>query len=217
MSAFRPETNTRARMALAALLALLLLGIGFPLLYARTVYFTGQSFPAAQPVPFDHRHHVADDGIDCRYCHQTVDAGATAGFPSAEQCMGCHGQIWNKSPPLELVRQSFFEGRPIAWRRVHRLPDFVFFNHANHVMKGIGCVSCHGRVDQMAAVEQVQPLNMGWCLECHRAPERNLRPPDRITDMTWRPPPGREGDALARSLATLYEVKTRVSCTTCHR
>lgn len=123
----------------------------------------------------------------------------------------------DKSPPLELVRQSFFQGTPLAWRRVHRLPDFVFFNHAAHVNKGVGCVTCHGRLDQMAAVEQVQPLNMGWCLECHRAPEKNLRPPDQITSMRWQPPKGREAEALARSLAELYGVKTRVSCTTCHR
>jgi hypothetical protein len=215
MSVFRPQSNTRARLGLAAVVALPVLAIGFVLLYARTVYFTSQSFPAIQPLEFDHRHHVRDDGIDCRYCHQTVETDASAGIPPTELCMGCHNQIWNKSPTLQLVRQSYFDDRPIAWRRVHRLPDFVFFNHAIHVTKGVGCVTCHGRVDQMAAVEQVQPLNMGWCLECHRAPAKNLRPPDQLTSMTWKAEGDR--DALARSLARLYDVRTRVSCTTCHR
>jgi hypothetical protein len=214
MSVFRPRSNTIARVVLAGGVVGAVGSIAFMLLYARTVFFTNQSFPVEQPVQFDHRHHVGDDGIDCRYCHATVERSAFAGLPTTERCMGCHSQIWNKSPLLDLVRKSYFEDRPIPWRRVHTLPDFVFFNHAIHVNKGIGCVSCHGRVDQMAAVEQVAPLNMGWCLECHRDPVPSLRPPERITDLAWEPPAdGKQQKELARR----YDVHTRVSCTTCHR
>ncbi|HEY3444977.1 MAG TPA: cytochrome c3 family protein [Myxococcales bacterium] len=215
MSVFRPSTNTLARLAFAALLAGPVVALAFVLLYARTPFFTNQAFPVQQPVQFDHRHHAADDGIDCRYCHALATRSSTAGLPSSERCLGCHAQIWNKSPLLEPVRESFFSDRPIPWRRVHTLPGFVFFNHSAHLAKGIGCRSCHGRVDQMPAVEQVSPLNMGWCLGCHRAPEAELRPPEQIASMTWEPPPDRE--RLARELAARYQVHARVSCSTCHR
>jgi hypothetical protein len=167
------------------------------------------------PVQFDHRHHVGDDGIDCRYCHSTVEVSASAGIPSTSLCMNCHSQIWNKSPKLEPLREAWFTGGAIRWNRVHNLPDFVYFNHSAHVTKGVGCATCHGRVDQMALIEQVAPLTMSWCLECHRDPAPRLRPREQITSPSWKP----EGDAeeLGRALATQYDVHTRVNCTTCHR
>jgi hypothetical protein len=181
-------------------------------IYVRTPYVTNAGFNVVQPVMFDHRHHVDDDGIDCRYCHATVETSPYAGVPPTATCMGCHDQIWNQSAMLEPVRRGWFTGLPIQWKRVHQLPDFVYFNHSIHVTRGIGCVSCHGRVDQMAQVFQVQPLTMGWCLGCHRDPEPNLRPRDQITSMTWIPDEG----AGAR-LAAEYGTRRLTSCTTCHR
>jgi hypothetical protein len=171
--------------------------------------------PIEQPLQFDHRHHTRDEGIDCRYCHNTVDRSPHASIPPTQLCLNCHAQVWNKSPLLEPIRKSFFENKPMEWRRVYRVPDFVYFNHSIHVNKGVGCVSCHGRVDQMAAVEKATPLTMGWCLDCHRNPEKNLRPTEEITNMTWQP----EGDpeVAGRLLAQQYDVHTRISCTTCHR
>jgi hypothetical protein len=168
------------------------LGVASLLLYARSPYGTGQTGPVEQPVQFDHRHHTADVGIDCRYCHSSVETASTAGMPSSAVCLNCHSQIWNQSPLLDPIRASYFDGKPIAWKRVHDLPDFVYFNHAIHVTKGIGCESCHGRVDQMAAIEQVAPLTMAWCLDCHRDPTPHLRSPD-------------------------FQVSPRTNCTTCHR
>lgn len=216
MAALFPRTaNTSARVGVVALFAILGGLVSAPMIYARTPYFTEQGAPVVQPVQFDHRHHVADDGIDCRYCHQTVESSPSAGFPSTGTCMNCHAQIWNRSPMLGAVREAWFEDRPIAWNRVHRLPDFVYFNHSIHVAKGVGCVTCHGPVDRMAAISQQTPLTMGWCLGCHRDPAPNLRPREEITSTTWKP----EGDpvALGHELARRYDVHTRTSCTTCHR
>ena len=212
---FSPKANGVFRLVLAVLL----LGAGATIaglmVFQRTPYGTGQQHEVGQPVQFDHRHHVKDDLIDCRYCHSSVEKAASAGIPSTELCLNCHSQVWNKSPLLDVVRASWFQNQPIQWTRVHNLPDFVYFNHAIHVNKGVGCVECHGRVDRMAAIQQVAPLTMGWCLDCHRNPEPRLRPVEEITNMEWKP----EGDAVAlgKELAKKYDVKPRVSCYTCHR
>jgi hypothetical protein len=214
-SLFRPRSNTAFRLALVLLLAGAAGTLGGLMVWARVPAGTGQQDPLLQPVQFDHRHHVVDDGIDCRYCHSTVDRAASAGVPSTALCMNCHAQVWNQSPRLEPVRQSYFTGQPIPWVRVHRLPDFVYFDHSIHVNKGVGCETCHGRVDQMPAIEQVAPLTMTWCLECHRDPAPNLRPLDQVTTMGWTqgPDPAAQGEELRRRL----DVHTRTSCTTCHR
>jgi hypothetical protein len=212
---FKPRSNILFRTVLF-ILAVVVLGIPVTLMtWARTPFGTNQFDPVAQPVQFDHRHHVVDDGIDCRFCHTSVDRAASAGIPSTELCLNCHSQIWNKSALLDVVRQSGATGQPIEWLRVHRLPDFVYFNHAIHVTKGVGCVECHGRVDRMPTMQQVQPLTMGWCLDCHRDPNPRLRPVEEITNMNWKP----EGDpvALGQELAKKYDVKPRVTCYTCHR
>jgi hypothetical protein len=212
---FSPRSNATFKLVLGVLLGGAALTIGALMLYQRTPYGTGQLHQIAQPVQFDHRHHVQDDLIDCRYCHSSVEKAASAGIPSTELCLNCHSQIWNKSPLLDVVRASWFAGKPIEWTRVHQLPDFVYFNHAIHVNKGVGCVECHGRVDRMAAVEQVQPLTMGWCLDCHRDPNPRLRPREEITNMAWTP----DGDpvALGKELAKKYDVEPRTSCYACHR
>jgi hypothetical protein len=208
-------TNTVSRLTAGLVLATPVAGIAALMLYVRSPYGTNQAQPIEQPIEFDHRHHVGDEGIDCRYCHTTVETGPSAGIPSTAICMNCHSQIWNKSPLLETVRERYFTDKPIAWERVHNLPDFVYFNHSIHVNKGVGCVTCHGRVDTMAAITQAEPLTMSWCLDCHRNPAPNLRPLDQITSMTWTPSkdPAVEGKALAEQ----YHVHTRTSCTTCHR
>jgi len=214
-SLFRPKHNTLARVSLAIGAAGAVGTLGALMGYARSPYARHMQDPIEQPLQFDHRHHTRDEGIDCRYCHSTVDKSPHAGIPQTQLCLNCHSQVWNKSPLLEPVRQSFFENKPMEWRQVNRVPDFVYFNHAIHVNKGVGCVTCHGRVDQMAAVEKANTLTMGWCLECHRNPGPNLRPVEEVTNMEWQP----EGDPVetGRVLAERNEVHTRVSCTTCHR
>jgi len=212
---FPPSSNTVFRVIASSLLAIPVIAVGAAYVYLESPYYTGQYDQVEQVIQFDHRHHVSDDGIDCRYCHGAVDHSPYAGVPSTSVCMNCHAQIWNKSPLLGELRARYFTAQPIPWNRVHRLPQFVYFNHAIHVNKGVGCVTCHGRVDQMAIVEQISPLTMSWCLECHRNPARNLRPLQFITSMTWQPEGDRE--QLGSTLIKRYEVHTRTSCTTCHR
>jgi hypothetical protein len=190
--------------------------VGGPLLllaWARTPYATGVAQPVDQPVKFDHRHHVRDDGIDCLYCHENATKGPNAGVPPTARCMNCHGQVWTQSPEVARVRESYFSGQPIAWRRVNTLPDFVFFDHSVHTTRGIGCVSCHGRVDLMGQVYQAKGLDMSWCLGCHRDPAKELRPLDKITDMEWQP----EREGLGRALAEKYGTRRITDCSGCHR
>lgn len=210
---FRPWANMAFRIGLGTALVLGVAAVIGPMIWVRTPYRRGQFEPIAQPVEFDHRHHVQDDGIACVYCHDTVFHSPSAGLPSTDKCMGCHAQIWSQSPALEPVRRSFFSGDPIPWTRVHSLPDFVYFDHSIHVNRGIGCVSCHGRVDEMARVYQVESLTMGWCLTCHRYPEPHLRPPNAITSMTWRRVNPDEGPFLAQA----YGTRKLTHCTACHR
>lgn len=167
---FPPWSNTAYRSALVAILVTVAAVIAAPMLYMRTPYGTHQFDPVGQPVEFDHRHHARDDGIDCQYCHSTAERSANAGIPSTELCMGCHAQVWNESPLLAPVRESYFAGTPIPWRRVHNLPDFVYFHHGVHVQGGITCAECHGQVEQMARVSRFAPLTMKWCVDCHRDP-----------------------------------------------
>jgi Cytochrome c7 and related cytochrome c len=210
---FPPWTNTATRVVLIVLGVAIASVIAGPIIYARMPFATGEGDPALQPIWFDHRHHVRDDGIDCLYCHEDAERSPYAGVPAAERCMGCHNQIWNDSSLLALVRASVATGQAIRWQRVHSLPDFVYFDHAIHVTQGIGCVSCHGRVDEMAAVYQVHRLSMSWCLDCHRDPTPNLRPRDRITSMTW----AAESPAQTAELAARYHTRRLTHCSTCHR
>lgn len=216
MAALFPRwSNTAVRLALGALAVV---AIGIPLFlwgWVRTPYITGQYDPREQPVQFDHRHHVRDDGIGCMYCHSNAWRSANAGVPPTGLCMGCHNQIWNNSPLLTPVRKAYFTGQPVRWNRVYRLPEFVYFNHAIHVNKGLGCESCHGRVDQMAQVYQVAPLTMGWCLDCHRDPEQHLRPEAEVATMGYVPRVAQA--ALGAELKRRYDVREYTNCTTCHR
>ena len=176
MAALFPAwSNTAYRLALGALVFALLSGVVGLMYYVTTPWNTREFDVVDQPVEFDHRHHVVDNRIDCLYCHNNAEVSDYAGVPTTEVCMGCHTQIYNESPLLETVRRSYFSNKAIPWNRVHDLPDFAYFNHAVHVQGGVGCVNCHGRVDQMARVYKVVALDMGWCLSCHRQAEQFTR------------------------------------------
>jgi len=168
-----------------------------------------------QPVPYSHALHAGDLDIDCRYCHTSVETTAKANIPPTTTCMNCHATIKTQSEKLAMVRQSAETGEPIRWVRVHDLPDFVYFNHAGHVQSGVGCVSCHGRVDRMEVVEQVEALTMSWCLDCHRDPDARLRPEEFVTDMVWTA----EGDPaeVGAALRAAHDISPSTDCTTCHR
>jgi len=181
-------------------------------------YNTGRRQYVAQPIQFSHKHHVGGMGIDCRYCHTSVEESAFANIPPTKTCMNCHSQIWATAPILEPVRASFRDNTPLQWTRVHDLPDFVYFNHSIHVNKGVGCATCHGRVDQMPLMQQESTLMMQWCIDCHRSPAKNLRPRDQIYNMAWEPPSDDPG--LGERLLQEYHIgspQQLMSCSTCHR
>ena len=215
---FPPSTNTLARASIVGSV-LLVTAISVGIYYfARSSYVTEVGVSRVQPVPFSHKHHVADAGIDCRYCHTSVEESSFAGIPPTKTCMNCHSQLWTDSPMLEPVRESWRTGRSLEWVRVHGLAGFVYFNHSIHINKGVGCVTCHGRVDQMPLLRKVNSLYMEWCLECHRAPERFVRPRQYVFRMDWQPP--EDQLALGRKLVKEYKIQSvavLASCSTCHR
>ena len=172
--------------------------------------------PVSQPIPFSHKHHVGDDGIDCRYCHTTVETSRHAGLPSTHICLTCHSQLYTDATLLQPLHESARTGKPIAWQRVHSLADFVFFDHSVHVAKGVGCVECHGRVDQMPLTWRAQPLQMQWCLGCHRKPEPHLRPREQVFEMRASTLSPAQSKALAQSVK-LESTRRLTDCSTCHR
>src|SRR6267142_3625047 len=203
---FHRSTNFIARFSLFSGIFLAGLALTAVLGLARSPYFTRQNVARTQPVQFSHKHHAGDDGIDCRYCHTSVETSATAGIPPTKTCMNCHSQIWSDSPSLEPVRESFRSERSIEWVKVNDLPDFVYFNHSAHVNQGVGCTTCHGRVDRMPLMWQEASLTMEWCLGCHRQPERYLRPREEVFNASYEPPADQL--ALGRSLAAQYGIHT---------
>jgi hypothetical protein len=216
---FSPAADTWMRLFLVAAVAAaagsILVAIGF----ARSDWYTDtRMHPPAQPVPFSHKHHAAELGIDCQYCHTSVAEGPRAGLPPTETCMTCHSQIWTKASMLEPVRDSLAQNKPLKWNRVALLPDYVFFRHDIHIAKGVGCAECHGRIDKMPLTFRAVPLTMQFCLDCHRDPAPRLRPQNEITNMAWKPPaPDKAsfGHALLRS----YGIRTGelTHCYVCHR
>jgi Cytochrome c7 and related cytochrome c len=212
---FHHSTNTLSKLSIFGALFLAAGTLWLVLEINRSPYVTQAGVAREQPVPFSHAHHVAGMGIDCRYCHASVETSATAGIPPTKTCMNCHSQIWSDSPTLEPVRESFRTERSIEWVKVHDLPDFVYFNHSAHVNQGVGCTTCHGRVDRMPLMWQEASLTMEWCLDCHRQPERYLRPREQVFNAAYEPPDDQL--ALGRSLAKEYGIHTRTSCSTCHR
>jgi len=211
---FKPSTNTLAKVTLFGAIFFLLLSAWILVSLNRSAYATRQTIIRAQPVPFSHDHHTEAMGISCLYCHTSVEESAFAGVPPTATCMNCHKQIWNDSPMLEPVRESFRSGEPIQWARVNDLPDFVYFNHSIHVTKGMGCVTCHGRVDKMPLLRQAVSLQMEWCLECHRAPQDFVRPRSEILNMEWV---AEDQSVLGAQLVEEYNIQSLLSCSVCHR
>jgi hypothetical protein len=212
---FSPASNVLAKVSLVAVA--LAVGGGLFLLdrLFRSPYTTQQKVAREQPVQFSHKHHAGQLGIDCRYCHTSVEISASAGIPPTQTCMNCHSQIWTQSPTLEPVRASWRTNESIQWTKVYDLPDYVYFNHSVHIAKGVGCVSCHGRVDEMNLVYQQPTLHMQWCLDCHLNPAPNLRPRSEIFNMAWQPPADQPN--LGADLMAAHDVHGRIDCTACHR
>jgi len=215
---FHPSTNSFSRVSIfGAVFFIAGIALGLTALF-RSSFATNVNVPIEQPVPFSHEHHVQGLGIDCRYCHTSVQESSYAGIPPTHTCMTCHSQIWADSPVLEPVRASFQTGEPIQWNRVNDLADYVYFNHSIHVAKGVGCETCHGRVDKMALTSKAHTLYMEWCLECHRAPEKFIRPRDKVFEMGYQP----EEDqiSLGRRLIQENEIAPASQlddCYVCHR
>ncbi len=212
---FQRSTNTLSRLSIFGAVFVVAGVLWLILRINRSSYVTQVGVVRQQPVQFSHRHHAGELGIDCRYCHTGVERGPVAGIPATATCMNCHTQIWRESDFLAPVRQSYASDGSIRWIKVHDLPDFVYFDHSVHVTKGIGCVSCHGRIDRMNQVWQASSLQMEWCLECHRHPERWVRPREHVFDMDWQPT--EDQTAMGLRLVKAYDIHTRTDCDTCHR
>jgi len=233
---FHPSMNTIARASIFGAV-FIMAGVGWVAwTYYRSSYHTQVGVVRPQPVQFSHEHHVGGLGIDCRYCHTSVETSPFAGIPPTQICMNCHSQIWSDSPKLEPVRESFRTGKSIEWTRVHDLPDFVYFDHSIHVQKGVGCVECHGRVDKMPLMWRAETLHMSWCLDCHRNPEPHIRPRELVFSMEpWQPATTAIADNYAASpanailalksdaqfsrdqLMELHQIGNPTSCSVCHR
>jgi hypothetical protein len=228
---FHRSTNTISRATIYGFVFVLAaLGWGTAELQ-RSPWITRQGEAQEQPVPFSHQHHVGGLGIDCRYCHTSVENSSFAGLPPTKTCMNCHSQLWTDTPLLQPVRDSYRTDTSLRWTRVHDLPDYVFFNHQIHVNKGVGCATCHGPVDRMPLTFAANSLQMEWCLDCHRAPDKYLRPKDQVFNMRYEAPSEEKPVAVAgrnfsdqrslgRALIKLYGIRSPgdlTSCSTCHR
>jgi hypothetical protein len=210
-----PEwSNKIPPLILIGLVLLVAGGIGF-FWYFGSPQYTDVGYQPVQPVPYSHKLHAGDLGLDCRYCHLGVEVSAFATVPPTQTCMNCHTLIKTDSEKLKIVQESWASGDPIGWIRIHDLPDYSYFNHSAHIHAGVGCASCHGNIAEMEEVIQVKPLSMGWCLDCHRAPELHLRPEQEITNMKWMPPENQI--ALAQKLMKERNIKPPVDCSGCHR
>ena len=212
---FHRSTNTISRVSIyGAVILIAVLGYALNVVNG-TSYVTEVHNARPQPVPFSHKHHAGELGLDCRYCHSSVEDSSSAGMPPTQTCMACHSQIWTNASMLEPVRASYRDSTPIAWTRVNALPDFVYFNHSIHVRKGVGCTTCHGPIAEMNITWRAETLYMRWCLECHNAPEKYLRPRSEVFNANYEPPANQE--ALGNRLVKEYKVQKLTSCTTCHR
>jgi hypothetical protein len=214
---FHPAFNTIAKGTIfGAVVIVGLLGY-IENVVDRSPYQTDEGIARNQPVPFSHEHHVRGLGLDCRFCHTTVETSRFAGIPPTKICMTCHSKIWTDAPMLEPVRASWRENRSLSWTRVHNLPDFVYFNHSIHIAKGVGCSTCHGPIDHMPLTYQFASLQMRWCLDCHRDPAQYLRPKDKVFDMTWVPPPDQHDQGEKLEQAAHVKVGQLTNCYVCHR
>ncbi|HEY4231795.1 MAG TPA: cytochrome c3 family protein [Lacipirellulaceae bacterium] len=213
---FHPSMNTISRLTIFGAV-FMISALGWLLLtVVRSPYVTNVGVVREQPVPFSHKHHASEAGIDCRYCHTSVEFSSFAGIPPTQTCMNCHSQIWSQSPMLEPVRASFRDGKPLAWNRVHDLPDYVYFDHSIHVAKGVACMTCHGEVDQMPLIYRAASLHMEWCLGCHRHPDEHIGPRDAVFATSAQLAQMSAGESRDR-LAADYHVQSKTNCSTCHR
>src|SRR3979411_3237904 len=215
MQIFHRSTNTLSRATIYGAIFVVAALFWAAAEIQRSPYVTYAGVRRPQPVPFSHQHHVAGNGIDCRYCHTSVESSSFAGIPPTKTCMNCHSQIFSTSPFLEPIRDSFRTGRSIAWTRVHDLPDFVYFDHSIHIHKGVGCTTCHGQVDRMPLMYQEQSLQMEWCLNCHLRPEACVRPREVVFRVDYVPPPNQL--EIGERLVTQYQIQKLTNCSTCHR
>ncbi len=228
---FSPSINSIFRLAIVGALLSVMGLFWFFEMMQRSSYYSQRAIVHQQPVPFSHEHHVGGLGLDCRYCHTSVEVSSFAGIPPTKTCMNCHAQIWSNAEMLRPVRESYRSGTPLRWLRVDDLPDYVYFDHSIHIHKGIGCKDCHGAVDRMPLMYPAATLQMEWCLNCHRQPEKFLRPLDQVFNMRYEPPTERypvtvdgksftDQSTLGNYLNTKYDLRTPqdiTSCTTCHR
>ena len=213
---FHRSTNTLSKVSIFGGVILAGTIVAAAITLDRGAFNTDVAVVKEQPVPFSHKHHVTDDGIDCRYCHTSVETSHFAGLPATEICMSCHSQIWSNAALLEPVRASWRTGESLQWTRVHDLPEYVYFNHSIHIAKGVGCATCHGRVDKMPLMFKANTLNMNWCLECHRQPEKFLRPKEEVYNMAYEVSPDKQLE-VGRELVKKYHVQSLTDCYTCHR
>jgi len=212
---FPRSANTLSKVSIFGILSLVGGLILLAIVLARSSYATRQQIFVEQPIQFSHMHHVTDDGIDCRYCHTSVETSSFAGIPPTKTCMNCHSVLFADQPFLEPVRASFRDNKPLHWVRVHDLPDFVYFNHSIHIKKGVGCETCHGRIDQMPLTYQENSLLMEWCINCHKNPQDYVRPRSEVTTMGYRP--AKAQSELGPELVKEYGINPPLNCSTCHR
>src|SRR5215469_12934844 len=205
MQIFHRSTNTVSRATIFGAIFIVAILLWAAIQFQRSPYVTYAGVVRPQPAPFSHQHHVAGLGIDCRYCHTSVETSSFAGIPPTKTCMNCHQQIWVGSSMLEPVRESYRTGKSIPWERVHNLPGFVYFDHSIHVAKGVGCASCHGRIDEMPLTYQENTLLMEWCLQCHRNPEDHVRPKSEVFNMSYQP---NDQTPSGKELVKQYDIRT---------
>jgi hypothetical protein len=214
---FRPSADTVVRVALISILVVPFLAIAIAYWVMRSSYITNQNITLAQPVPFSHEHHISGLGLDCRYCHSGVERSAVAGVPPTHTCMTCHSQLYTQAEMLEPIRRSLADNKPVAWNKVNRLPDYVYFDHSIHIAKGVGCTTCHGPVGQMPLMRAGAPLTMGWCLDCHRNPAPNLRPMSEVFNPEWTPPTNQLEQGKALLAQHHIDNSHLTDCSVCHR
>ncbi|TNF37494.1 MAG: cytochrome C [Deltaproteobacteria bacterium] len=218
MAQIFPRWTNKIPLAVGVTAPVVLVSVVFAIWYWFSPKFTDVGYQPEQPVPFSHKLHAGSLGLDCRYCHNTVEQAAAAALPPAGTCMNCHANLnlGDHENRIKPIKDAFAGGPPVEWIRVHMLPDYAYFNHSVHLAAGVGCSSCHGRIDQMETVFQDQPLSMSWCLDCHRDPEPNLRPRDQITNMAWGPEDAAAYDPNTDPTRT-RAVAPPEHCSGCHR
>ncbi|AKC81885.1 cytochrome C [Verrucomicrobia bacterium IMCC26134] len=218
MSKLFPKSANKLPFQILIFLGLTVGIVSAGITYYATPKYTRVGYAPVQPVPFSHALHAGQLGMDCRYCHSNVEKSGHSNVPTAQTCMNCHNQIKTDSPLLAPVRESYASGNPVPWVKIHQAPDYVYFNHSVHVARGVSCVECHGKINEMPVVRHDKPLSMGWCLECHRAPEKFIRDPKLVTNLDWQHPGGAAGQLEeGKKFVHDWNIQPPQSCSGCHR